>query len=392
MTKLAKEIFGVNSVTRLSEEEKTAVYRAQEQSHTWRLNQNSKRVFAIGKGSSCAQDVYAMTIEEIQPCTACLELLKNPRFQTAIQKPKPIDENRIYTPHQYQASEIGKQFAALRGLSKLIEEVCNFRTCGCCLYLRETVRRQAGNGTMASLLQRTVKAFTAGQFDDKPIITGLLEVVIIKADKESRGVGLQGIKYPPGFDDWAHELSCINPEAYRSFKTVFGGRTERSFQEIRAKRPAFHEGFEPAQLLQRAKHYLEDFGYPAQGPLSIAVDDTKLHGALLPCFNNDEKKWYLVGSTRGAKAVTDLDSVQEIMDQEKEYKATKLRLWTLSIPLPAIPPLILAAKAIPSKISSSELAAFEESILNVLLPAGFRIMALGSDGTSVERDSRRALV
>ncbi|TEB20216.1 hypothetical protein FA13DRAFT_1801216 [Coprinellus micaceus] len=191
------------AVTRLSEEEKTAVYRAQEQSHTWRLNQNPKRVFAIGKGSSCAQDVYATTIEEIQPCTACLELLKNPWFQTAIQKPKPIDGNRIYTPHQYQASEIGKQFAALQGLSKLIEE--------------------AGNGTMASLLQRTVKAFTASQFDDKPIITGLLEVVIIKVDKESRGVGLQGIKYPPGFDDWAHELSCINPEAYRSFKTVFGG-------------------------------------------------------------------------------------------------------------------------------------------------------------------------
>ncbi|KAF6761398.1 hypothetical protein DFP72DRAFT_804371 [Ephemerocybe angulata] len=200
------------------------------------------------------------------------------------------------------------------------------------------------------------------------------------------------MKYSPALDEWLHELCCISPEAYRSFKDHFGGRTERSFREIRAKTPGFKEGFDSQQLLNRAQQYLKDYGYPPDGPLSLSVDDTKLHPALAPYFDHDKQQWFLLGSTRGPQLVASLDDLDTIKAHEKNYQAVKLRLWTLNIPLPAIPPLILAAKGIPAKITSPELAIFEAAILDVLLPAGFKVISLGSDGTSVERDSRRASV
>ena len=85
---------------------------------------------------------------------------------------------------------------------------------------------------MAALLKRAVKAFNDGAFEGKPVFTGLLQVLISKWDREVSGKGMQNFQYPPGFDDWAHELCCINPEAYRSFKDTFAGRTERSFRDV----------------------------------------------------------------------------------------------------------------------------------------------------------------
>lgn len=118
--KLAQSMFGASSVTKLSPDEDKAVNRAQTQSHTWRLHHDTKRVFACGKESPCVGDVYAATVEEAEACSNCLNLLKNQQFQTAIQK-KPTDDKRIFTPHQYQAAEIGKQFAAIKGLSTPFE-------------------------------------------------------------------------------------------------------------------------------------------------------------------------------------------------------------------------------------------------------------------------------
>jgi hypothetical protein len=113
--------------------------------------------------------------------------------------------------------------------------------------------------------------------------------MIIQAERIDEGKGMRNIKYPPAFDQWAHEICCISPEAYCSFKAKFAGRSERSFQQIRAKDIPFDEGFTD-QMLVRAQTYLANYGYPTDGPLSMAVDDTKLNAALRPYFNSRQKK------------------------------------------------------------------------------------------------------
>jgi hypothetical protein len=236
-----------------------------------------------------------------------------------------------------------------------------------------------------------VKSFSDGVFNKQLVFTGMIEVMIEKVEHEQSNKGLQSMKYSPAFDEWAHKLCCISPKAYRSFVHHFGGCSERSFRQIRSKQPGFDKGISN-RILERVQQYINDYGYPLDGPLSLSVDDTKLHPSLSPFFDNKQKKWFLVGSTDGALEVSNINNVQDLLKSAEKSTASKLQLWALSIPLPSVPPLVLAAKLIPSKISSSQLAEFEKQILDILLPAGFQIVALGSDGTSVEQDSRRASV
>ncbi|KJA12983.1 hypothetical protein HYPSUDRAFT_152101 [Hypholoma sublateritium FD-334 SS-4] len=199
--------------------------------------------------------------------------------------------------------------------------------------------------------------------------------------------------YPPAFDEWCHELLCIRPEAYRSFQLAFGGRTERSFRQMRSSKPAFIQGI-GAHTLDRAKEYLQDYGYPREGPLATGVDDTKLLESLQPYYDGDHKKWFLVGATGQPMLVANIDLLQSEINQARNLKATKLRLWTMSIPLPNVPPLILAASPISSKNTAVELAKMEEDLLRLLILSeeNFNIISFGSDGTNVERDARRELI
>lgn len=75
--------------------------------------------------------------------------------------------------------------------------------------------------------------------------------------------------------------------------------------------------------------------------------------------------------------------------------ATKLRLWVLVIPLPNIPPLILAIQPISESNTAPDLAGMEEKLLRLLLITSttpINIVSLGSDGTVVERKARRLLI
>ncbi|RXW12056.1 hypothetical protein EST38_g13798 [Candolleomyces aberdarensis] len=366
---LAKKMFGVASIVNLSAEQKAILVLQQRNTHTWQLDHNGGRVFAIGT-DACEKVVLAESISDIAPCGPCLQLLKIRAFLTAINR-KTKNENKVFTPVKFQSWAIGQMYGNMKGLTELITE--------------------EPTSTAEALLRRFVRHFSSGKFDKQPVFMGMVEVMIETAERDANGVGLQNMKYNPAFDEWAHELCCISPSAYRSFLQHFGGRSERSFRQIRAKQPGFDEGISE-QLLHRAQGYLKDYGYPLNAPLDLSVDDTKLHPALSPYFDNHKQKWFLIGSTGGSLEVPSIDIVQDLIKTASPMTASKLRLWTLNIPLPSIPPLILAAKPIPSTVNSNELAMMEKLILDLLLPAGFQIVSLGSDGSTVERDSRRATV
>jgi hypothetical protein len=201
------------------------------------------------------------------------------------------------------------------------------------------------------------------------------------------------MKYPPAFDDWCHELLCIRPEAYRSFRRKFAGRTERSFLEKRSACPSFHQGISP-QTLQRAHKYIEDYKYPVEAPLALSVDDTKLLPAFRPYFNRSVNKWFLVGNAGEPLEVSDIDELADQIESARGLLATKLRLWVLQIPLPHIPPLILAVMPLASSTDAATLAAMEQRLLEILLLSDkpLCIVSLGSDGSILEREARRALV
>ncbi|KAF4603080.1 hypothetical protein EYR38_003485 [Pleurotus pulmonarius] len=160
------------------------------------------------------------------------------------------------------------------------------------------------------------------------------------------------------------------------------------------KSPKILPGIHP-RILDRAREYLANYGYPEDAPLSCAVDDTKLLLSLRPYYDSAKDKWFLVGNTGEPMEVIDVDLLHEQIKQAGDLLATKLRLWTLNIPLPHVPPLILAVQALTDKNNAVELATTERRVLEILIvePANpLNIVSLGSDGTIVERNARKELV
>lgn len=232
-----------------------------------------------------------------------------------------------------------------------------------------------------------------GNLDDKPVFMDLVHVLTIEAERREQGQGLQNMKYPPAFDDWCHELLCIRPEAYRSFRMQFAGRTERSFLSKRSTSAGFSQGVSDLAL-ERAQKYLSDYQYPHNAPLALSVDDTKLLPAFRPYYDGSTKKWYLLGSTGGPLEISDISLLETQINNARESLASKVRLWTLQIPLPHVPPLILAVTPLASSTDAAMLANLESELLDILLGSdnSLCIVSLGSDGSVLERDARRALV
>jgi hypothetical protein len=178
------------------------------------------------------------------------------------------------------------------------------------------------------------------------------------------------MKYPPAFDDWCHELLCICPEAYHSFRMQFAGRTEQSFLLKCSTSPGFVQGISQ-HTLEHAEKYLSDYGYPPNVPLALSVDDTKLLPAFRPYFNGSIKKWFLVGNAgkpiEACDILGDTSTLESQINSARELLVTKVWLWVLQIPLPHVPPLILAVMPLASSTDAAMLANLEQQLLAVLL-------------------------
>ncbi|KAK6992199.1 hypothetical protein R3P38DRAFT_2570976 [Favolaschia claudopus] len=261
----------------------------------------------------------------------------------------------------------GMLFARFKGLEALLSEDDNF-----------------------SVERRFFQYVVDGKFKDDKVFTGIVKAKVLATDREVRGKGLQNFKYDTDLDGLMGLIHSMCPRAYRELQKHFPLRTERSIKHIVSNAPRFPLGIVD-QTFIHAKQYLEHYNYPMGAPLSLAVDDTKLFAALRPLFDGVKKCWYIVGSTGEPIAVPDAAALHATIDelQSTAELATKLRLWVLQIPLPGVPPLVLAIMPLGSKVKGAQLADSQIRLMEGLVSRGFRITSSGGDGASVERDCQR---
>ena len=60
------------------------------------------------------------------------------------------------------------------------------------------------------------------------------------------------------------------------------------------------------------------------GPVGLSCDDTKLFATFRLYWDQEQDSYVLIGGTDGPLVVTNPDSVQEVIDQAKAQKATKV--------------------------------------------------------------------
>ncbi|KAJ7210707.1 hypothetical protein GGX14DRAFT_363176, partial [Mycena pura] len=142
-----------------------------------------------------------------------------------------------------------------------------------------------------------------------------------------------------------------SPRAYRFIGRHFPVRSEQSIRYVEAKLPKLpmeicDDTFELQQkLLQGLRHI---------GPVGVACDDTKALSGLFLCRNNEGQS-LLVGGINGPVVVHNPEEISNIIEDARNSPGTKLRLWTLQVPLPGVLPSIIAAIPIPESMDTEKL-------------------------------------
>ncbi|KAJ6600652.1 hypothetical protein B0H10DRAFT_2230919 [Mycena sp. CBHHK59/15] len=316
--KIAMAKFGkVFSV--LNKRDKKEVLDTQYHEHAWRNDHANLRVFS----TKCRTTVRASHPRTL-PCKSCSAVLSKKAFKKALKKDAPAPENYIYVNKKYRNKALGDLYARTIGLQDIIE-ASDAKNTPCIRYAQGALE---------------------GKYNDQ-VFSGLVEAMETKIDREERGVGMQNFDHAPAWDEVCNMVRINSPAAYRALQEHLPGRSERSFRAKEARKPRFPMDITDRNFKLVAEH-LAALDY--NGPVNLSCDDTKLFPSFRLYWDAEKKAHFLLGGSEGPLRVADPESVKQTIEDARAKKATKIRLWALTIPVPGVAPIIVAALPIANLI------------------------------------------
>ncbi|KAL0949787.1 hypothetical protein HGRIS_009825 [Hohenbuehelia grisea] len=213
--------------------------------------------------------------------------------------------------------------------------------------------------------------------------------MVSKLDREERHVGMQNFKYAPAWDELCHIIKIHSPRAYNSLQQYLPMPSERRFRAKEARQPRF-----PMSICSRTFSLVADqlVSLNYGGPVALSCDDTKLFACFRLYWDAQEQAHFLIGGIDGLLRVADPDMVGEVIAQAKAKKATKVRLWCLTIPLPKVAPIIVSALPILSELDATDLYDLLMRVLDGLLEHRVQVVSYACDGTETELQVQQMLV
>ncbi|KAJ7670785.1 hypothetical protein DFH06DRAFT_980885 [Mycena polygramma] len=351
--KIASEKFS-KAFSALGTKRRKEVQDTQYHEQMWRNDHHNLRVFS----TDCKKTVMCRGPRAC-PCSSCSALLTRKSFKKTLKKKAPDPKNYIYTNAQYKNQLLGEIYGRSIGLQDIIEQP-NAKNTPCVRYAQGVLE---------------------GTYNNQ-VFNGLVEAMVTKADREERGVGMQNFKYAPAYDEFCNVIRISSPAAYRAFQEHLPGRSERSFRAKEAREPRFPMDISDRNFKLAAEH-LAALNY--DGPVNLSCDDTKLFPSFRLYWDSDKKSHFLVGGTDGPLRVADPEQVKSVIATAKAKKATKIRLWCLTIPVPGVTPIIVAALPIANDLKADVLLRYLVQVVNGLLDHKIKVVLYACDGTQIER-------
>ncbi|KAF9486852.1 hypothetical protein BDN71DRAFT_1554513, partial [Pleurotus eryngii] len=345
----------------LTDKQKLDVRTVQQHQHKWTNDHSNERVFAV----KCVQEVIVSSINrDAAPCSMCQSLQKDPNFQKALSVPLPKETDYIYLNQQYRGQAISQIYARSIGIKDLVE-TSDAKNTPCIKYAQGVL---------------------SGKFKDFGVFTGLVEAMVTKVDKLGRGVGMQNFQYAPAWDEFCRLILIHSLRAYQAMDEHLAIRSSRNFRLKEAREPRFSAVINE-RTFQLAAKWLDALDY--SGPLGLSCDDTKLHASLHLYWDGVEQAYFLIGGTDGPIRVADPEQISNELRSGTTEKALKVHLWSVTVPLPGVTPIILAVRAISSEMSAEQLLVLLKMILDGLIKQGCKVISYACDGTEVERSVQR---
>ncbi|KAJ6570704.1 hypothetical protein B0H10DRAFT_1964583 [Mycena sp. CBHHK59/15] len=357
-SRLAVDLFSTQWAD-LTTDEQRMVLRREITLQKWKIGRAVGAVFS----ASCLRDVQAYDDEEPQPCTECEGLYKLHTFQVALNRPMPDENSLKYVPVMYRDKELGTLYLRYHGVRDLIE-------------------LDDGRSPWLKFAQGCVNGTYSSD-----TLTGMVKAMVLKSARVQKGKSLKNLRYPAKFDQFCNLLASTSPRVYLTFQKSFGGPGLRAMRAKRAKLPRFKPDLSAfnvataAETLKRLKY---------DGPVALSWDDTALE-ACISVYQESKDICLIVGGADGAIRVTKQDDLDELFKAAQLKKADKLRVWVLSIPLPKIPPILVAAIARGSSTKADDLFRMHQELAQLLHEADIHPISLASDGAEVERAAQRMI-
>ncbi|KAL1701957.1 hypothetical protein EV121DRAFT_211101 [Schizophyllum commune] len=330
--------------------------------YQWTVSRQTSSV----RAQNCLRSVECYNDESPEACVNCVNLRSNHIFQNALNRAMPSDNNFKYTPKGYRGGPESEVYLKYEGVRDLVEN-------------RKDSHR---------VWYRFVEGCINGTYKNSGVALGMIEAMVLKAERQKHGKTLANMSYSPGFSEFCSILASTSPRAFRSFRNHFGGPSVRSMQRTRARAPTFRPGISAVNINAIA-NTLAELRYT--GPVALAWDDTSIEGVISLCKESSDT-YAVMGSRFGIFHISNENDLDEVLNTAGMDVANKVRIWTLVIPLPRIPPLLVAAHARDGTESAEDLLQLHNEICEALHARDIHPISGSADGTETERATQRLIV
>ncbi|CAB4434731.1 unnamed protein product [Rhizophagus irregularis] len=304
-------------------------------------------------------------------CDECLTLKYNPILNHRLTIPKPAPENLKFTPKFYFENNSLKkhlQNQDLREIWTIIKDDYDTN-------VWITLADKANNGA----------------FKEKPVFTGLCDVMVQAAIRKDNNKGKQNIQYNEDFTNFLIILESFSTRALDLFRQNLEGRTIQNIRKLQTNNEDTLTN--PALTFENVakfKRLIDTLNY--RGPIVAMSDNTKLK----PALRYSSILGCIIGSTLPIEQtkINTYEDIQPIINDIKTKKAIAkdVRAYILQIPLPNFSPVIIALIANDGSDNASTITSFHQELLTQIAPQlNLPILSIGSDGAIVKFKAQVAI-
>ncbi|EGF98968.1 uncharacterized protein MELLADRAFT_95015 [Melampsora larici-populina 98AG31] len=342
---VCKELFNTSKEKGLSNAQRKTLHRALEAESKWVIKQHGFLGSIHSPKCERQVDSPSATGSSHVVCKSCLGLKHERSLLSAISRPYAKKDDVKFIPDVYMVADqfhsIMLQHEEVRRLSKSINQ-CS----------------KEGDSELWSLIGTYGKA---GLFKNRDVLRGLMMAVADRAKREADGKSLCGKRIDVYLDNFLTTIGAMSPSALNLFNKHLAGKTSRAMRYDRAKSGAqLADGLKQSNFEMIAK-YLKDLGY--NGPLAAATNQT--------------------GGDREFKDKEELEKLVNDIVSKKQL-CSKVRAYTIQVPLPNIPTFVVALIASYKNETAEELITQHDTFISMSQTAGLQVLSLGSDGAAEE--------
>ncbi|KAJ3002245.1 hypothetical protein NUW54_g5951 [Trametes sanguinea] len=250
---------------------------------------------------------------------------------------------------------------------------------------------QHGDSTGAFLaLYQRAKDGQLKQYQTFLNMCAVLEEQLSRAESDSPGAK-KGIRYPQDYLNFMTIMRSYGQRSSQQYSILvsqIGGPCPRTLQKVVKRSPdVLSQPDLCFENVARVKRLMDTLRY--DGPVAVAGDCTKVRQRL--AYSNDHGS-HVLGSTLPLEdcAVEEREDIERLVRRigaQKEY-ATQVRAVLVKIPLPQIPPLVIALRPTKGDEDAQAIYALHLRLLEMAKHLKIKVVSLAADGASSEQGAQ----